>query len=58
MRAYMNVVVSVFPAHAGMSPPVVQLQDENIRFPRTRGDEPFRIMLLISFSSFSPHTRG
>ena len=41
-----------------MSPPVAQLQDENIRFPRMRGDEPSGSIELEIVYRFSPHARG
>ena len=47
-----------FPAHAGMDrcrpPPPVPAR----RFPRTRGDGPGKLLILVFHTKVSPHTRG
>ena len=48
----------VFPAYAGMSPMSFLLNDEALRFPRLRGDEPHPTALGVLTLMFSPPTRG
>ena len=48
----------VFPAHAGMSPPLRNIKDAQQCFPRTRGDEPPGFVAGRIKKAFSPHTRG
>ena len=52
------MTVGVFPAHAGMSLAIVSVLKGLRGFPRTRGDEPARIMAAGTTAPFSPHTRG
>ena len=48
----------VFPAHAGMIPDDLEVIDELVSFPRSRGDDPQRGDILLSHAKFSPLTRG
>ena len=48
----------VFPAHAGMSPALVELIEVAQGFPRSRGDEPAAAALVTIALLFSPLTRG
>ena len=54
----MNDIEFVFPAHAGMSPMFCKARGLANSFPRTRGDEPLAVQLVIPTMQFSPHTRG
>ena len=54
----MTTIGVVFPAHAGMSPCQIGTLRAGRRFPRTRGDEPKNIQLIVFAVMFSPHTRG
>ena len=48
----------VFPAYAGMFPPVVTIGQTDRGFPRIRGDVPDLLTGLLGDRAFSPHTRG
>ena len=48
----------VFPAHAGMSPAIVELIHPSGSFPRSRGDEPPEWKEKGAEPEFSPLTRG
>ena len=48
----------LFPAHAGMNPPIPDPAEDRQPVPRTRGDEP-RDNDMDDVAQFcSPHTRG
>ena len=48
----------VFPAYAGMSPPLGFGAIFLDCFPRIRGDEPAQASSTVTKCKFSPHTRG
>ena len=48
----------VFPACAGMSPIMGVKLDLKPSFPRMRGDEPPRYVMVTVNREFSPHARG
>ena len=48
----------VFPAHAGMSRPLLLQPAKMVGFPRSRGDEPLKSPFLNQSIGFSPLTRG
>ena len=48
----------VFPAHAGMSRDLTQNAVRAVRFPRSRGDEPWGREKAKAETLFSPLTRG
>ena len=48
----------VLPARAGMSPRSVSVPKVKIRAPRTGGDEPYSLLLLLNQALCSPHGRG
>lgn len=48
----------LFPAHAGVIPPVRKLSALQTAFPRIRGGDPKYKALCGKESIFSPHTRG
>ena len=48
----------VFPAYAGMSPPLNAVQTALNGFPRLRGDEPVGGTWAAAKLEFSPPTRG
>ena len=50
--------MSVFPAHAGMSPGTGAFGVGELGFPRSRGDEPNGATSQARRSRFSPLTRG
>ena len=50
--------MSVFPAHAGMSPCGILNGSKKSSFPRSRGDEPSRTIGVDEIARFSPLTRG
>ena len=52
------VCVNVFPAHAGMSLDASGQCKLAIRFPRSRGDEPYTSDPREDYLAFSPLTRG
>ena len=54
----MKWLVTVFPAHAGMSPVSDVAHNRAFCFPRTRGDEPVLKIVDGDAYTFSPHTRG
>ena len=49
---------SLFPAHAGVIPLIVQSEPQFFAFPRTRGGDPKFHDYFTSCLPFSPHTRG
>ena len=49
---------SLFPAHAGVIPPIRESSFTKSSFPRTRGGDPFYRLLADVGELFSPHTRG
>ena len=48
----------VFPAYAGMSPPMPSRRAPVLGFPRLRGDEPDEQAATLHTELFSPPTRG
>ena len=50
--------VMVFPACAGMFPPLGTHRHRPPSFPRMRGDVPGRYRIEVHCSAFSPHARG
>ena len=52
------LIDSVSPARAGMDRSNVQSPVCGRRFPRTRGDGPYLLVLRIEFVKFPPHARG
>ena len=58
MRNNHGTNVRVFPAHAGMSLPLVQGDAVVEGFPRPCGDEPDNIVVFLYFDGFSPPMRG
>ena len=53
-----KVTESPFPAHAGMNRRSGMAARGRPPVPRTRGDEPRRVLLLLLLLLRSPHTRG
>ena len=51
-------MAKVFPAHAGMSPGTHPAGAHLVSFPRSRGDEPPRVLFFDLAAMFSPLTRG
>ena len=49
---------SLFPAHAGVIPLIVQNEPQFFAFPRTRGGDPVSFTFWSRLNRFSPHTRG
>ena len=49
---------SLFPAHAGVIPLIVQNEPQFFAFPRTRGGDPLHGFVADGHIPFSPHTRG
>ena len=58
MPCIVVVLLWVFPAHAGMSPPRRLTSPGGVGFPRSRGDEPPRNTPDLILTQFSPLTRG
>ena len=56
--AYLRAFFSLFPAHAGVIPPLGNIVNSNGTFPRTRGGDPYDEFLVMKYILFSPHTRG
>ena len=52
------ITAKVFPAYAGMFRSFAKSTAPLTRFPRIRGDVPFKVLIPNSFGMFSPHTRG
>ena len=50
--------VSGFPAHAGMDPPAMGRRVGSLGVPRTRGDGPSPLTVVVARWRGSPHTRG
>ena len=48
----------LFPAHAGVIPPMRSEGVKGVSFPRIRGGDPVKAMLRSTICPFSPHTRG
>ena len=48
----------VFPAYAGMFLGLSERERKKVRFPRIRGDVPYKAEPSATSSMFSPHTRG
>ena len=57
-RQIQEFTAAVFPAYAGMFPPLDRTGSASRRFPRIRGDVPLIGPLLDLIVEFSPHTRG
>ena len=49
---------SLFPAYAGVIPPVVEITSRAKTFPRIRGGDPEKTFIGQNPGDFSPHTRG
>ena len=47
-----------FPAHAGIDPRHAARLRVGARFPRTRGDRPYVVLIRHVYRTVSPHTRG
>ena len=58
MNGSLPTSYKVFPAHVGLSPDGWSLFGVTYSFPRTRGVEPFRVLLSMFTSWFSLHTWG
>ena len=59
MRPWLlDTLARLFPAHAGMNRFVFGFYAEVHPVPRTRGDEPSKIMGALEKQGCSPHTRG
>ena len=52
------IVGNVFPARAGVIPAAATSSSSRQRFPRTRGGDPFGILIAALLAAFSPHARG
>ena len=48
----------MFPAHAGMIPLPTRSPQSANSVPRTRGDDPIEVLVVIAKPACSPHTRG
>ena len=53
-----DYTAELFPAHAGMNRKALGNVDAGNAVPRTRGDEPTRLMKQSRHIPCSPHTRG
>ena len=49
---------SLFPAHAGVIPSSTPMMTPPATFPRLRGGDPLRLLVVTPGQNFSPPTRG
>ena len=58
MKLLITSLILLFPAHAGMNRGPRELAVGRQSVPRTRGDEPAKIIVHHAAMYCSPHTRG